>query len=250
MGPENASQRDANSQIHLLNLAQQLERADQESSVTVAFQTFIESVGFTSFSCRRFQPIALVGPESILLSTMPQSWRDLYQERGWGAHDPILRELRTRCCSFIWSDFLSACSLTPQQRQVMREVAENGIVDGFGISIHEAGGYVGTVKLAATSVSLDPAGRVTLALASVYLYQRLCALRAAARRCAGTRLSPREIEILRWITEGKSDWQIGRILAISDKTVNYHIENVKRKFGVATRVKAVVSAIQEGSLSY
>ena len=86
-----------------------------------------------------------------------------------------------------------------------------------------------------------------MALASVYLYQRLCALRAAAQRRAGKRLSPREIEILRWITEGKSDWQIGRILAISDKTVNYHIERI---FGVATRVQAVVSAIQQGSLSY
>ena len=247
MGPENTSQQHANSELHLLNLAQDLERADHEDAVAVAFQEFIENAGFTSFSCRRFQPAALVGPESIFLSTTPQAWRDLYQERGWGVHDPILQELRGRCCSFVWSEVLSSNSLTAPQQELMREAAAKGLVDGFGISIHEAGGYVGTVNLAATSVNLDPAGRATLALASVYLYLRLCALRAAAQRCAGKRLSPREIEILRWITEGKSDWQIGRILAISDKTVNYHIE---RKFGVATRVQAVVSAIQQGSLSY
>jgi LuxR family quorum sensing-dependent transcriptional regulator len=250
MGPEERSQRLGNSEVHLLDLAQDLERADHDDAVAIAFQEFIQKAGFTSFSCRRFQPAATVNPDSILLSTTPQAWRDLYQERGWGLHDPILQELRSRCCSLVWSEVLRGHSLTPPQQELMREAAANGLVDGFGISIHEAGGYVGTVNLAAASVRLDPAGRATLALASAYLYQRLCALRAAAQRCGGKRLSPREIEILHWITEGKSDWQIGRILAISDKTVNYHIENVKRKFGVATRVQAVVSAIQQGSLSY
>jgi len=50
------------------------------------------------------------------------------------------------------------------------------------------------------------------------------------------------------IAAGKSDWQIGQILSISNKTVNYHVENVKRKFGVATRIQAVVAAMRQGRL--
>ncbi len=58
----------------------------------------------------------------------------------------------------------------------------------------------------------------------------------------------REIEILKWIASGKSDWQIGQILKISDKTVNFHVENMKRKCGVATRIQVVVRAVHEGKI--
>ena len=59
-------------------------------------------------------------------------------------------------------------------------------------------------------------------------------------------VTPRETQVLCWVAEGKSDWAIGRILSISSKTVNFHVENAKRKLGVGTRVQAVVAALREG----
>jgi DNA-binding CsgD family transcriptional regulator len=56
-------------------------------------------------------------------------------------------------------------------------------------------------------------------------------------------LTRREQEILAWIAQGKSDASIGQILDISAKTVNYHVENAKRKFAVATRIQAVLAAM-------
>jgi DNA-binding CsgD family transcriptional regulator len=53
---------------------------------------------------------------------------------------------------------------------------------------------------------------------------------------------------LEWIATGKSDWQIGQILDISNKTVNYHAENLKRKYGVATRIQVVVAALRGGHI--
>lgn len=72
--------------------------------------------------------------------------------------------------------------------------------------------------------------------------------RGDSRRLAPerARVTPRESEILGWVAIGKSDWAIGRLLKISGKTVNFHVENAKRKFGVATRVQAVVVALREG----
>jgi DNA-binding CsgD family transcriptional regulator len=63
-------------------------------------------------------------------------------------------------------------------------------------------------------------------------------------------LTPREMQILSWIATGKSDWQIGQILEISNKTVNYHAENLKRKYGVATRIQVVVAALRDGQISF
>ena len=62
------------------------------------------------------------------------------------------------------------------------------------------------------------------------------------------RVTPRETQILGWVAAGKSDWAIGRILRISDKTVNFHVENAKRKFGVGTRLQAVTAAMRNGML--
>jgi DNA-binding CsgD family transcriptional regulator len=63
-------------------------------------------------------------------------------------------------------------------------------------------------------------------------------------------LTPREAQVLEWIATGKSDWQIGKILEISNKTVNYHAENLKRKYGVATRIQVVVAALREGHIPF
>jgi DNA-binding CsgD family transcriptional regulator len=59
-------------------------------------------------------------------------------------------------------------------------------------------------------------------------------------------MTARESEVLAWVAAGKSDWAIGRILNISEKTVNFHVENAKRKLGVGTRVQAVIAAMHCG----
>ena len=52
-------------------------------------------------------------------------------------------------------------------------------------------------------------------------------------------LSPRELEVLTWLRLGKTSWDISMILMISERTVNYHVNNIMRKFGVFSRMQAV-----------
>lgn len=60
------------------------------------------------------------------------------------------------------------------------------------------------------------------------------------------RVTPRECQVLRWVAAGKSDWAIAQILGISRKTVNFHVENAKRKLGTSTRAQAVLLAARRG----
>ena len=53
-------------------------------------------------------------------------------------------------------------------------------------------------------------------------------------------LTERETEVLLWVMEGKTSWEIGRILSISERTVKFHLSNIYRKFGVTTRAQAIV----------
>lgn len=53
----------------------------------------------------------------------------------------------------------------------------------------------------------------------------------------------REIEILQWVREGKSNQEIGRILNISPLTVKNHVQKILRKLNVQNRAQAVGRAI-------
>ena len=61
------------------------------------------------------------------------------------------------------------------------------------------------------------------------------------------RLTERELEVLTWAARGKSSTNIAVILRISDRTVNFHIDNAMRKLGVATRIQAAVNVPCWGS---
>jgi DNA-binding CsgD family transcriptional regulator len=51
-------------------------------------------------------------------------------------------------------------------------------------------------------------------------------------------LTPREIEVLKWIAVGKRNGEIGTILQCSPRTVQKHVQNILHKLGVETRTAA------------
>jgi len=53
-------------------------------------------------------------------------------------------------------------------------------------------------------------------------------------------LTDREIEALTWVARGKSSTDISVLMNVSERTVNFHVNNVIRKLGVATRVQAAI----------
>ncbi|MFZ3072733.1 MAG: diguanylate cyclase [Thermodesulfobacteriota bacterium] len=61
-------------------------------------------------------------------------------------------------------------------------------------------------------------------------------------------LSAKEIEVLRWVQEGKTNDEIAVILGKSKWTAKYHIKNVFRKLNVTNRASAISAAIGMGVL--
>lgn len=60
------------------------------------------------------------------------------------------------------------------------------------------------------------------------------------------KLTKREEEVLRYIISGKNNVEIAKILFISPHTAKAHVSAILNKFGVKTRVEAVVIAIRTG----
>jgi LuxR family quorum sensing-dependent transcriptional regulator len=222
-----------------------MDRASQATVVQQSFQELIEQLGFAHVICARLPPGQLIDPRNALMCTWPQEFTEAYETRGYAEHDPILREIARIRHAVEWPQAFEKRRLTSEEKVVLEDADRLGLRFGLAIPITEASGNAGFVSISGPNPCSDAKARSALTLVSIYVYHRLRAL--AAGRETKQRLSRREIEVLHWIAEGKSDWQIGRILSISAKTVNYHTENLKRKFGVATRMQAVVSAIKQGA---
>jgi DNA-binding CsgD family transcriptional regulator len=55
----------------------------------------------------------------------------------------------------------------------------------------------------------------------------------------GVSLTAKERDVLKWVIEGKTSWEIGQILATSERTVKFHLKNVYAKLNVCNRAQAV-----------
>jgi DNA-binding NarL/FixJ family response regulator len=62
------------------------------------------------------------------------------------------------------------------------------------------------------------------------------------RRVKAAGLTPRELEVLRLLVEGRSNRQIAEQLFISGKTASVHVTNILAKLGVHSRLEAAARA--------
>ena len=60
------------------------------------------------------------------------------------------------------------------------------------------------------------------------------------------RLTPRELDVLRLTRDGKSAWVAGRLLSVSENTINYHLQNLNRKLNTSSKHQAVLKALALG----
>ncbi|MBS1196841.1 MAG: hypothetical protein H6R18_626 [Proteobacteria bacterium] len=62
-------------------------------------------------------------------------------------------------------------------------------------------------------------------------------------------ISKRQREILQWIYQGKTNWEISKILDINEETVKYHVDHAMTKLNAKTRAQAIGRALEIGAIS-
>jgi len=109
--------------------------------------------------------------------------------------------------------------------------------DGLIVPVHEHGELAWYVAFSGRDPDLGQRAKSLLAASVHAAYSVFHELMDGT--AARSPLSKRESECLRWVAEGKTDGEAGKILGISPRTVRFHINNAKDKLGVATRIQAV-----------
>ena len=174
----------------------------------------------------------------------PTQWCQHYFDRNYVAIDPtVIRAAQARI-PYRWDQL---GELTPSQRRFFSEAGEAGLRHGITVPIHGPAGEVFLASVATGDDSIDHLR--SLSVANVLVTQAhsvLVGMRHPGAPTAPVSLTGRERECLIWSARGKSSWDIGMILSISENTVNFHLKNAMAKLKASTRVLAIVKAIRMG----
>ena len=241
---------------HIELLQSFLERCQSESGslagIGAAFRTAIESLGFRYFACCAHSDPRDPSGAAILLHNYPAAWAQRFRAAGHLRIDPVLRLAARTPLPFFWDAAFAARPITPPQRLVLEEAAGYGIEHGYTMPLHAFAppdSPRASCSVVPAGGALDPRSYTTVQLLALCLYA--CAGRARIQLgdAPSAQLTPRERECLALAARGKTDWEIARLLGLSQCTVHYHIERAKQRFDVITRIQAVVQALRSGQIS-
>lgn len=180
----------------------------------------------------------------------PPEWIGRYVERGYARVDPIITRIEHDLSPFHWADAQGFASSEDKTKinLLMGEAAEFGLKDGVVIPLLTLDGTVAAVSLGGEKVDIPPQGLGVLNLVASFAMARAIELRSVETRREEIGLTKRELECLKWVADGKSEWEIGAILSISEHTADKHLSNARRKLRAVTGAQAVARALKLGLL--
>ncbi len=210
----------------------------------------LEALGLQDFAY-----LAIGVPDSErgtgFLGSYPKVWTDHYTERRFVEVDPVIRLARKSATPFAWRDPAVRSRMTKNARRVFDEARDFKILNGLTIPIHEPGTQFATLNLSTDLGDkmfddLVAAEALKLTLLAQFFHAQARGRFFENPDLATAPLSPRERECLLWTARGKSAWEIGAILSISERTVVFHLSNAMHKLGVHNKIYGVVKAIMAG----
>lgn len=182
----------------------------------------------------------------VVWANLPAGYAEAYMSEGWGQVDPILRHAFGTVRAFRWDSVLARTELTTPERRFLTASDDFGVRGGLTVPLHGPNGAVDLVSLSMRGVEPPPPTRLRRVHGVVLQAWLRRSELAAQAPVAALDLTAREVECLKWLKDGKSNWQIGQILRISEKTVEFHVANLMRKLNVESRLAAVLTAIRLG----
>ena len=220
------------------------------TTVAAVWKVYLDAAGRVSlpFAVAAFIPPGANAAPVIVADAMPPHWLQTYFDKGLDAGDLLTPRARSSPVSFEWRlDDWPYDRLTPIQKRWYDHNKAIGIHGGLVVKDFRRGEDM-VMVVCGPDGALHPHDRLALYFAGHEAMLRLREL-ADTLPPRTAPLSQRERECLQWAAAGKTDWEIGQILSLSEKTVNVYVERAKAKFGVTTRAQAVVVAMRGGMIA-
>lgn len=176
--------------------------------------------------------------DASLAWKVPASWKEHYSKENFFQRDPAVRHSCRTLLPFEWESAPCDRETEREWAEVMHRGRDFGVQKGLVVPVPSLSGNIGAVWVGGPNFDERKAHTPYLHSLGLHLFHRLEKL-AAPRFDRKSTLTKREREILAWVSEGKTAWEIGCILNISQRTVEWHVDRVCKRLGAANRLQAV-----------
>ena len=179
----------------------------------------------------------------------PPGWREYYNEQRLYRYDPIVARGLARRGPFTRKEALAEFR-SPEAERMIAEAKEFGISGVISMSL-----WLGQDTLVGISlyfphadIKADDTTKHLLRTASYLFCARHKELATTLSITEGMlpKLTPRELDVLRWIALGKTKHEIAERLQVSTSCIKRHCENIYLKLDVNNMASAVARAMSYG----
>lgn len=210
---------------------------------------FTRSLGFRTVSALAVVDRGIGVSDFAAIDNAPPGYAEAINDSSSMRRDPVMQHCRRNTVPIVW-DQQTYTDLG--MGELWEEQAKFGYRTGIAMALHLPGGRHFALGVEREDPLPENRHELTRLVADLQLFvvhAQEAAMRILAPEARPQRrpvLSPRELEALRWTMEGKTAWEVGRILGISERTAVLHVHNAMRKLDCASKHQAVLKALRLG----
>ncbi len=210
---------------------------------------FTQQLGFETVSAVTMIDHGLGKCDLIMVDNTPTSYVETYGDAASGKRDPVLQHCRRQTVPIIWNQ---DTYVAQGVGDLWEQQAQFGYRTGIAMALHLPEGkhfLLGVDRDQPLPADPRELQRVVADLQLFAVHAQEAAMRLllpVALQPERPALTPRELEALRWTMEGKTAWEVGAVLGISERTAVLHINNAMHKLGCVNKHQAVLKALRLG----
>ena len=176
---------------------------------------------------------------------LPEWWDKAYPEKNYVHIDPFAQMGLKKTGPYRWSECYD--NLTPAQEAMIADSKAHGLNFGVNFPMHTSKGGFGVVLFGAEKdFDFSPDELIFLEILARYSYDQISTILGEPAEIAQLALSERERDILTLVAQGKTNWEIGAILNLSEYSVRDYLKDVSKRMQTSNRTHSVTRAIQLG----
>lgn len=207
-------------------------------------------LGFDHFALLHHASLSAAGSSYIRIDNYPEDWARELIGSGLAADDPVHLASRRINTGFAWNELGAIMPLTRRHQTVLAQSARFGIGEGFTVPVNVPTEPSGSCSFAMRRGRILPARRLMCAeLIGAHAFRAARRIKGSPIRPTRPHLSPRELQCLRLVALGKTDWEIAAILGIHLETARQYVKRARAAYDVVTRTQLVALAIRDEWLS-
>lgn len=210
---------------------------------------FTQRLGFETVSAITVIDRALGKSEFINVDNTPAQFSDTYCDPALQRRDPVMQHCKRQSVPIIWDQ---GTYVEQGLGELWEHQAGFGYRTGIAMALHLPEGkhfMFGVDREQALPNDPDELQRLVADLQLFAVHAQDSAIRLLVppqQQPERPALTPRELETLRWTMEGKTAWEVGAVLGISERTVVFHVNNAMHKLGTVNKQQAVLKALRLG----